>query len=122
MIYLLEASINEGQIALIVSAITAIALIIQVGDRLWKRSDKKEPKEHPFNCKYNQEVIQDIYNKFQLTLTLLTEVCQIIKTQTEVSKERSSFIFKEHERVIQELHKIQQDLNKQKPKKEAETD
>lgn len=101
MLIISEVAISEGQIALLVSCFTLLALVIQLGDRLWGKKKKEEIQA--FTCKYNPEVINEFHNKFNSAITLLNDTCQIMKTHVELTRERNSHVLAEIKDVQKNL-------------------
>ena len=99
---------SSNLIAAAIGFLSLVMLIINFGDRLWKKS-KQEKEENC--CKFNNEINLEIYQQLLMTASLVKDAAMTLKYQTDVTKERYVGLTEHLKKIEEEMTNMKQDIN-----------
>ena len=93
----------------IASALFAlIMLIINFGDRLWKKSNSNQSfSTLRTYCQFNDKTNTEVYQQLLMTASLVKDAAMALKYQTEINRER-------HENIQENLKRIDSAMSEMK--------
>jgi len=104
---LAQTDFNSDLIAAAIGFLSLVMLIINFGDRLWKKP-KQETQE---GCRFNNEVNLEIYQQLLMTASLVKDAAMTLTYQTDVTKERYAGLTTHLKRIEEEMTNMKQDIN-----------